>query len=73
MKTDPVLFVLPCVWVQWYDSSDPAGWGDFAGVDHDEKLHEVVVDSAAPTLDDVDVGSPDALPDLNSAHLNSES
>ena len=49
------------------DGADPLGGGDLAGVDHDEQLHEVVVDLAAAGLDDVDVLPPHGLTDFDAA------
>lgn len=60
-----VLFVLPGVREAGDDGGDAGRGGDLAGVDHDQQLHEVVVDFAAAALDDVDVLAAHALPDFH--------
>ena len=60
-----VLLVLPGVGKGGYDGRHPLRRGDLAGVDHDEQLHEVVVDLAPARLHDVHVLAADALPDLD--------
>lgn len=60
-----VFLILPGVGETWDDSGDAGRGGNFAGVDHDEQLHEVVVDFAAAALDDVDILAADAFADLN--------
>src|SRR5205823_14829812 len=47
--------------VERADGGDPLGRRPFGGVDHDELLHEPLVDRLAVALDDEDVGAPDAL------------
>jgi len=60
-----VFLVLPGVGEAGDDGGDAGRGGDLAGVDHDQQLHEVVVDLAAAALHDVHVLSAHALPDLH--------
>lgn len=39
-----VFLVLTRIWEVWDDGGDAASGGGLAGVDHDEELHEAVVD-----------------------------
>lgn len=41
-----VLLVLSRVWEVGNDGRDASGTGSLAGVDHDQKLHEAVIDVA---------------------------
>ena len=41
-----VFFILPSIWVTGYDCSDRVGRGDLACVDHDQKLHQIIIDLA---------------------------
>lgn len=59
-----VFFVLPGVGEAGDDGGDARWRGDLAGVNHDEQLHQVVVDLAAAALHDVHVLAAHALPDL---------
>ena len=56
---------LPGIRVTRYDCRDALRGGDLAGVDHDEHLHEVVVQLAAAGLHDVDVLAAHGLADLH--------
>lgn len=60
-----VLLVLPGVREAGNDGGDAGRRGDLAGVDHDQQLHQVVVNFAAAALHDVDVLAAHALPDLH--------
>lgn len=60
-----VLLVLPGVGEAGDDSGDAGRGGDLAGVDHDEQLHQVVVNFAAAALHDVHVLAAHALPDFH--------
>ncbi|GMS87224.1 hypothetical protein PENTCL1PPCAC_9399 [Pristionchus entomophagus] len=60
-----VLLVLARVREARYDRGHSARGGDLAGVDHDEQLHEVVVDLAGRRLDDVHVLATHRLTDLH--------
>jgi hypothetical protein len=52
---------LPRIWEMWDDCRDaPCGRGP-ASTDHDEELHNHVINLPAPTLDDEHVFLPDAL------------
>lgn len=62
-----VLLVLPGVGEAGDDGGDAGRGGNLAGVDHDQQLHQVVVDLAAAALHDVDVLASHALPDLHAA------
>ena len=57
------LAVLSGVAVVGDDDGDAAGTGTVQGGDHEEELHEVVVDGRAGGLDDVDVLASDVLVD----------
>ena len=59
VTSDLVFLVLPGVGEAWYDGRDPHGGGDLTGVDHDEQLHQIIVDLSGPTLDDVDIFTAD--------------
>lgn len=61
-KTNLVFLVLARVGVAWDDGGDPAGGCDLAGVDHDQQLHQVVVNLSTSRLHDVHVLPPDGLP-----------
>ena len=50
-----ILSVLPSISEIGYDGRDAIGRGAFQGIDHDEQLHEGVVDRAAGGLHDVDI------------------
>ena len=56
---------IPGIRVARYDCRDALRGGDLAGVDHDEHLHEVVVQLAAAGLHDVDVLAAHGLADLD--------
>ena len=56
---------LPGIRVTRDDGRDSLSRGDLAGVDHDEHLHEVVVQLAASGLHDVDVLAAHGLSDLD--------
>lgn len=60
-----VLFVLSSIRKTRDHGSHPGRRCDLTGVDHDEKLHEVVVDFSTATLDDIDIFAPHALTDLD--------
>ena len=60
-----VLLVLAGVGEAGDNCGDTGRRGDLAGVDHDEQLHQVVVDLPAAALDDVHVLATHALPDFN--------
>lgn len=60
-----VLLILPRIREAGDDRSDAAGRGDLAGVDHDQQLHEVVVDLTTATLHNVDILAPHTLADLH--------
>ena len=59
LTSDLIFLVLPGVGEAWYDGGDSDGGGDLTRVDHDEQLHQVVVDLPGPTLDDVDIFTTD--------------
>ena len=65
LTPDLVFLVLPGVGEARYDGGDSDGGGDLTGIDHDEQLHQVVVDLSGPTLDDVDIFATDRLTNLN--------
>ena len=50
-----VFLVLSGVGIAWDDSSDPRGRRNLARIDHDEELHEVVIDLSRATLHDVHI------------------
>lgn len=58
-----VLLVLASIGEARNDGSDAAGRGSLAGIDHDQELHEVVVDLAASGLDNEDILVTDRLSD----------
>ena len=60
-----VFFVGASVAVIGDDGGDAAGGGAFAGVDHYEEFHEVVVDRGAGGLDDEDVALADVFEDAD--------
>lgn len=60
-----VLLILACVGEAGDDGGDTGRGGDLAGVDHNEELHQVIVDLAAPALHDVDILATHTLPDLH--------
>lgn len=60
-----VLLVLPGVWKAWDDSRDPGSRGNLAGVDHNQELHQIIIDLPRSTLDNVDV-----LPTYTLSYLN---
>lgn len=62
-----VLLVLPSVGETGDDCGHPGSRGDLAGVDHDEELHQIVIDLTAAALHNVDVLTADALADLHAA------
>lgn len=67
-RTQPpylVLFILSGVWKTRDHRGHPGRGGDLAGVDHDEELHQVVVDFATATLDDVDIFPSHAFTNLH--------
>ena len=59
--------VLPGVAEVGDDGGDAAGGGPLEGVDHHQKLHQVVVDRGAGGLDHKHVGAPDGLVDGDEA------
>lgn len=61
--TGLVLLVLTSVGEAGDDGSNAASRGGLASVDHDEELHEVVVDLSASGLDNVDILVTDGLSD----------
>lgn len=63
-----VFLVLPGVGEARYDRSDAGRGRNLAGVDHDQQLHQVVVDLTAAALHDVDVFATDALPNFHTVH-----
>lgn len=62
-----VLLVLARIWKAGDDSRDPGGWGDLAGIDHDQQLHQIVIDLPTATLHDVDIFSSHTLAYLHAA------
>ncbi len=64
-STHLVLFVLTSVRKAGNDCGDSARWRNLAGVDHDQELHEVVVDLSTTALNDVHVFASDGLLYLN--------
>ena len=68
-----VLLVLPGVGEAGDDGGDPGRGGDLTGVDHDQQLHQVVVDFAAAALHDVHVLASHALTDLHAVGEREES
>ena len=58
-----VLLVRPAVAVIGDNRRDPAGRRPLAGVDHDQQLHEAVVDRQTRRLDDEDVPLTDVFLD----------
>lgn len=54
------------------DGGDAGRGGDLAGINHDEQLHQVVVDFAAAALHDVHVLAAHALPDLHAVETTRE-
>lgn len=67
-----VLLVLPGVREAGDDGGDAGRGGDLAGVDHDQQLHEVVVDFATTALDDVHVLTTHAFPNFNTVQGKKE-
>ena len=59
------LCTIPGIGITGDDGGDALRRGDLAGVDHDEHLHEVVVQLAAARLHDVDVLAAHRLSDLH--------
>ena len=57
------LAVLPGIAEIGHDGGDAARGGALAGVDHDEQLHQMVVDGLAGGLDEEDVAAADGLVD----------
>ena len=62
-----VFLVLAGVGEAGDDGSDTAGGGDLTGVDHDEQLHEAVVDLPTTTLYNVNILASHRLSYLNTA------
>lgn len=60
-----VLLVLSCVGIDRYDCGDTGSRCNLASVDHDQKLHDVVVDLATAALDDKDVLASNRLANLH--------
>lgn len=67
-STHLILFVLSRVGKAGNNSGDPACRSNLTGIDHDEELHEHIIDLAAPTLYDVDILSPHRLSNLNTSN-----
>ena len=65
MNFDLVFLVLPGVGEAGYDSCDSDRGGYLTGVDHDQHLHQIVVDLSRPTLNNVDIFSTNRLTNLN--------
>ena len=64
-----VLLVLSGVGVTGDDSRHSHGRGDLAGVDHDQQLHQVVVDLTRTALYDVNVLATNTLAYLHTAYI----
>lgn len=62
-----VLLVLPGVREAGDDRCDSGGRCDFAGVDHNQKLHKVIVDFTTAALDYVHILSTHTLSNLHTA------
>ena len=60
-----VLLVRPAVGVVRDDRRDPPGAGPLEGVDHDQQLHDRLVDRVAGRLDEEDVLLADVVEDLD--------
>lgn len=60
-----VLLVLPCVGEAGDDGCDPGGRGDLTRIDHNQQLHQIIIDLPTAALYDVDILSTDTLSDLN--------
>ena len=69
VTSDLVFLVLPGVGEAWYDSRDSHGGGNLTGIDHDEQLHQIIIDLSRPTLNDVDIFTTDWLTNLNTVHM----
>ena len=50
---------VPGIWKAWDYGGDLVRAGDFTGVDHNEELHQIVIDFTATRLDDVHVFTSD--------------
>ena len=57
--------VLPCIAIIRNDGVDPAGRCALHGIDHDQELHQIVVDRIAGRLDDVNIQASDCFPDVD--------
>jgi len=64
-----VLFVLSCVRKTRNDSSDTWCWRNLAGVDHNQKFHDHVIDFAATTLNNEHILSTNRLTNLDATSV----
>lgn len=60
-----VFFVLPGVWEAGDDGSDAGRGGDLTSVNHDQQLHQVVINLATAALHDVYILPTYAFPDFH--------
>lgn len=60
-----IFLVLSSVGKARDDGRNPFSRSDLASVDHDEKLHEIVIDLAATGLNDVHILTTDRLANFN--------
>lgn len=67
-----VLFVLSSVRETRNYGGHSSGGRDLAGVDHDEQLHQVIVDFAATALYDVDIFPSNRFADLDTLEIENE-
>lgn len=64
-KTYFVFLVLASIGKTRNDRCDPAGRRDFAGIDHNQQLHQVIVHLTAAGLNNVDIFAADGLSDFH--------
>ena len=64
--------VLPCIREAWNNCGNPACWNNLAGINHDQKLHQIVTDFATATLHYVDILSLHTLANFHAGLLVAE-
>lgn len=72
VKAYLILLVLSGIGETRNDSGDTGCRCNFTGIDHNQQLHEVIIDLTTATLDDVDIFSSDRFANFHAVHQSKQ-